>query len=328
MIPDLITPKPGLINPGHLITILAILAVVSLTFACGESESETDSVDGSDPISVVTTTGLLADLVRNVGGDLVAVESLVPPGADAHSFQSTPENSVAISKADVVVSNGGGLDQFLDSVIDGALSKDAVHIIAAATLVASEEGETPTEDANHEGEDADHHAGEGDPHFWQNPLYTVEYTETIMEGLIQADPENQASYRSNFDSYKEQLIKLDFDIASTLNVVDEDKRKLVTFHDAFGHFAERYGWEAVSFVASDASQVTPNAIADVLERVREEGIPAVFAEPQFSSELLDNAAKVSGAEIGIIYPDLPGGGVDSYINMMLFNAKSLARLLE
>ena len=256
---------------------------------------------------MVTTTALLADLVQNVGGDLVNVISLVAPGADVHSFQSTPADNVTLSRAALVVSNGGGLDQFLDQVIEGSTSDDVVHILAAEQLLGLDEN---------------------DPHFWQNPVFAVKYAEGIRDGLIEADPENLAGYQANFDSYNNRLTKLDFDIASTLNTVDPDHRLLVTFHDAFGHFGARYGWEVTALVGSDASQVSPGPVVAILERVREQGVPAVFAEPQFNSGLLQQAAEEAGIEVGPIYSDVQNGEITSYIDMMLFNAKSLARLLK
>lgn len=296
-------------NNRRRTTILAFLAVttaVLLVTACGSSQPA-ETADSGTALPVVTTTALLADLVRNVGGDFVEVTALVPPGTEVHSFQSTPADSVAISRAALVISNGGGLDQFLDRVVQGSLSKDAVHVVAAKLLLNSEES---------------------DPHYWQNPLFTMKYAEAIRDGLITADSTNAAVYQTNFDSYKEELTKLDFDIASTLNTVAPDRRHLITFHDAFGHFAKRYGWDAAAFVASDGGDVSPGQVVDILEQVRKQGIPAVFAEPQFRADVLDNTANEAGVEIGVIYSDVPGGEVTSYIDMMLFNAKSLARHLR
>ena len=282
-----------------------MLVILLLAAACGSSQQSEPS-EGL-PMPVVTTTALLADLVKNVGGDLVDVMALVPPGADVHSFQSTPADNVAVSRAALLVSNGGGLDQFLDQVIKGSASDDAVHIFAAESLL---------------GQDGD------DPHFWQNPVFAIKYAENIRDGLVEADPANSSSYQANFDSYKDELIKLDFDIASTINAIDESRRHLITFHDAFGHFATRYGWQITSLVGSDASQVSPGPVVEILKQVKDLGIPAVFAEPQFSSGLLQKAAKDAGVEVGPIYSDVQDGEAASYIDMMLFNAKGLARLLR
>ncbi|MDA1129282.1 MAG: metal ABC transporter substrate-binding protein [Chloroflexi bacterium] len=276
-----------------------------LASACGSSQA-TEPPSGNR-LAVVTTTALLADLARNVGGELVQVTALVPPGADVHSFQSTPGDSVAISLADLMVSNGGDLDRFLDPLIQGSLSDDAVRVVAARPLLA---------------------AGNTDPHFWQNPEFTVTYVEEIRDGLINADPGNAATYQANFDTYKDRLIKLDFDIASTIGRVGQARRRLITFHDAFGHFASRYGWKVTAFVASDGGEVSPGRVVEILEEVREQGIPAVFAEPQFRSDVLDNAAQEAGVEVGSIYSDALDDDVTSYIDMMLFNAKNLARLLR
>ena len=304
MILKLINRRQRWLNLHRLILPVA-MALLLLASACGSSQSNTTT--DADRLTVVTTTTLLADLVKNVGSDLVEVTALVPPGADVHSFQSTPADNVAVGRAALLVSNGGGLDQFLDQVIQSASSDDAVHILAAESLLELDDD---------------------DPHFWQNPVFTVQYAEGIRDGLIAADPDNAADYRSNFQEYKDRLTELDFDIASTLNTIQTDRRHLITFHDAFGHFAERYGWQVTSLVGSDASQVSPGPMVEILDRVREQGIPAVFAEPQFSSGLLEKAAEEAGVKVGPIYSDVQDGDVASYIDMMLFNAKSLARLLR
>ncbi|MEC7747395.1 MAG: metal ABC transporter substrate-binding protein [Chloroflexota bacterium] len=283
------------------------MAIVLMASACGSSSPEQTATGTRLP--VVTTTALLADMVKNVGGELVDVTALVPPGADVHSFQSTPADNVTVSSAAMVVSNGGGLDQFLDRLIHGSASDDAVRVFAAGTLLEL-------------GPDRD------DPHFWQNPAFAVKYAEGIRDGLVAADPENSDEYEANFDSYADALTKLDFDIESTLNTIQSDRRHLITFHDAFGHFARRYSWQITSLVSSDASQVSPGPVVEILERVKTQGIPAIFAEPQFNSGLLLKAAEEAGVEVGPIYSDVQEGEAASYIDMMLFNAKSLARLLR
>ena len=283
----------------------AVMILLMLTAACGSSQ--TADTPAGNKLAVVTTTALLADLARNVGGDLVAVTALVPPGAEVHSFQSTPADSVAINQAALVISNGGQLDGFLDSLVQGSLSDDAVRVVAAKPLLVSETT---------------------DPHFWQNPVFTVTYIEEIRDGLIAADPENATVYQRNFDSYKEELTKLDFDIFSTLSTVDPSRRHLITFHDAFGHFAARYGWEVTAFVSASGGEVSPGRVVEILRQVRELDIPAVFAEPQFRADVLENAAQEAGVKTGVIYSDALDNEVSSYIDMMLFNAKNLARLLR
>ena len=295
-----------------IVVYLASLSILTLVSACSSSKPTVQLE--KPPIGVVTTTVLLADLVKNIGDNLVEVTALVPPGADVHSFQSTPDDNIAVSQASLLVSNGGGLDKFLEQVIKGSAEDDAVHIFAAESLMDSD---------FHEDE-----AHEGNPHFWQNPIFAIQYAETIRDGLIKVDPDNSNTYHINFESYKDKLTELDFEIASTINTIDESRRHLITFHDAFGHFATRYGWRVTSLVGHDASQVSPGSVIEILEKVRAQGVPAVFVEPQFSGGLLQQAAEDSGIEVGLIYSDVQDGEVSNYIDMMLFNAKSLARLLR
>ena len=302
-----------------IVVYLAALPIFILVSACSSSQPTEKS-----PIGVVTTTVLLADLVKNIGDNLVEVTALVPPGADVHSFQSTPDDNIAVSKASLLISNGGGLDKFLEQVIKGSAADDAVHIFAAESLMDSDF----REDEAHEDEAHEDGSHEGDPHFWQNPIFAIQYAETIRDGLIKVDPDNSNTYHINFESYKDKLTELDFEIASTINTIDESRRHLITFHNAFGHFATRYGWRVTSLVGHDASQVSPGSVIEILEKVRAQGVPAVFVEPQFSGGLLQQAAEDSGIEVGPIYSDVQDGEVSNYIDMMLFNAKSLARLLR
>jgi ABC-type Zn uptake system ZnuABC Zn-binding protein ZnuA len=278
----------------------------------------------------VATITVLADLARNVGGDLVEVVTTVPPGADEHSFQTTPLDSIAISEAEVIVSNGFGLDGFLQPLLDSSMSANAVHVVAAEGL--EEEAQHfdepgPPGGAHEDEHEAGHEHAAGNPHFWQDPILTIHYVERIRNGLVQADPANRQVYTANAQAYIQQLRALDQEIAQLLEQVPLERRHLVTFHDAFGYFTRRYGWEMSAFASSDASEVTPGAIVSVMQRVRKDGIPAVFAEPQFNSDVLEQAARDAGIRIGIIRA-LPDNGAPTYIDMMRFNVRSLVEYLR
>ena len=253
---------------------------------------------------MVTTTALLADLVKNVGGDWVEVGWIVPPGADVHSFQTTPEDSIAINRARVIVSNGFGLDASLAPVLRSARSTSAVNVIAADGL-----------------------AGD-DPHFWHDPEFAIHYVERIRDGLAIADPDHGPDYQANAETYMDQLRKLDQEITLILSQVPPHLRNLVTYHDAFNHFARHYGWRVSAFVSSDADEVSPAAVVQVLERVSKDLLPAVFIEPEVRSDVILRAAKDAGVAVGTIYAEVSGAGVTSYIEMMRFNAQSLAELLR
>ena len=168
---------------------------------------------------------------------------------------------------------------------------------------------------------------EGDPHFWQNPRLVVHYVNQIASGLIAADPDNASEYLDNAAEYIAELSALDAYIAETLAAVPEEHRVIVTFHDAFGYFATRYGMEVMAFVGSDAGGVSPDDIVRVLELVENRGLPAVFAEPQFAADALEQVARDANIEVGIIR-SLPDVDYPDYIAMMRANADTLASLLR
>ena len=317
-----------------------------LTAACGGEVSSTTS-DQAGPIRVVTSTALLADMVENVGGDLVEVTSIVPAGADVHSFQTTPKDSISISQARVIVTNGFGLDAFLESVLESAKEAEAVQVIAADGLASFAIGGDESEEEDHEGEDEeeDHGAGEededhgaeeedehghteGNPHFWQNPEFAIHYVQQIRDGLANTDPDNETEYFANAEAYIEELRELDREIAQTLGQVPPERRHLVTFHDAFTYFGQRYGWRVSAFVGSEADEVAPAAVVRVLDRVKNEGLPALFVEPALRSDVIRRAADDAGVTVWPIHADLPADGLTSYIEMMRFNAETLAEHLK
>lgn len=283
-----------------------------LIAACGSGVGDRFGPPGNvGVVPVVTTTALLADLVKNVGGDRVRVTSVVPPGADIHSFQTTPDDSIVISQARLVVSNGFGLDDFLEPVLRSAIGADTIHTIAAQGLDSML---------------ADENAR--DPHFWQNPLFVIHYVQRIRDGLANADPGHGPEYQANAEAYIEELRMVDRDVAAILGQVRPDFRHLVTYHAAFSHFADRYGWDATAFVASDADNVSPAAVVQVLRRVSDALLPAVFVGPQLRSDVIQQAARDAGVVVGTIYSDLSGDGPNSYIQMMQTNARSLAEHLR
>ena len=334
-----------------------------------------------DPLAVVATTTVLGDLVRNVGGGLVEVTVIVPPGADIHTFRVTPSDSVSIGEASLIVSNGLGLDNSLDGVLASARKRNAVHVVASQGLNAyplkersltgkgghgpGEESEDEEhgdrefeheeeceeeergeeggheEEGEHDGEDeceeesidSEHQDGDehdhslGDPHFWLDPILAVHYVEGIRDGLSRADPRNAERYSDNAADYIQQLRDLDREIAGILSVVPPERRYLVTFHDAYGYFGRRYGWQVSAFVPSDASDVTPRAVARVIEEIQAEGIPAVFSEPQFRRDVMEQAVLDTGVNLGTIH-SMVSDTVPTYLDLMRTNAKTLAHNLK
>ncbi|MCY4558535.1 MAG: metal ABC transporter substrate-binding protein [Chloroflexi bacterium] len=189
------------------------------------------------------------------------------------------------------------------------------------------EGDHPEEGHDDHDDDDGHGHGEGDPHFWQNPRLVVHYVNQITNGLVEADPDNAATYLDNAAAYIEELEALDAYIVDKLDSIPAERRVMVTFHDAFGYFGARYDVEVQAFVGAHADDVSPDDIANVLELVEHRGLPAVFAEPQFSADALAQVARDTGIEVGIIR-SLPDDEYPDYVGMMRANADQLAQMLR
>ncbi len=261
---------------------------------------------------------LLASTSEILGAD-------IDPGFWARPHVATAPGHIFITNSgegEVIALDAHDLEEVSHWEISGAPTK-----IAFVGILG--EGDHPEE--GHDDHGHDDHAGhdhrEGDPHFWQNPRMVVHYVNQITNGLVEADPDNAATYLDNAAAYIEELEALDAYIADMLAPIPADHRVMVTFHDAFGYFGERYDVEVQAFVSAHAEDVSPDDIANVLELVEHRGLPAVFAEPQFSGDALGQVARDTGIQVGIIR-SLPDDEFPDYISMMRSNADQLAQFLR
>ena len=259
------------------LTVLAVLLLATVA-ACSPAASTGGSP--APALDVVASSTVFADLVRNVGGPDVAVDSLVPPGADVHTFDPTPGTIAKLARADVVVMNGLGVDDWLDGVV---ADSGAVAPVKLA-----------------EGLDVPLIEGEGgpNPHLWMDVAYAKLYAERIADALSEADPAHEAGYRERAAAYAKQLDDLDAWVRDQVASVPEANRRVVTMHDAFPYYARAYGLDVVG-VAVDAPGQDPSAaeITALVEAIRETGVKAVFAEDQFSPKLVEALASETGTTV-------------------------------
>ena len=307
----------------RITTLTRIFLAVSalLLVGCSSTQHAQPRLVERDPtqdgVMVVATLPILADLVRNVGGSLVKVSTVVPAGADAHSYQSSPSDSVMISHADLLITNGSGLDDFLLPVLESARADHSVHVVASDGLDSTPQG------GKGDRHSSTPHGEEGDPHFWHDPSLAVRYVDAILGGLIQSDPNNAKRYQEQAGIYTARLQKLDGEIATILDQVPPERRILVTHHKAFSHLAQRYGWQSMALTAGDASPVTPEAILLVSQTVKDAGLASVFVEPSLNASALNQIALDSGIQVSPIFAGL-GRQVNSYEELMRLNAKKLS----
>ena len=253
-------------------------------------------------LRAVASLELFADMVANVGGDRVDVVTLLPAGADPHTYELSPGRVADIARADVVFVNGLGLEGNVLDVIGES---------ASGTVVELTEG-LGTIDEN--------------PHLWLDVTNAARYVERIRDELIAIDPDGRDEYEANAQSYLEELGSLDREIEEAMRAIPRERRKLVTFHDAYPYLAARYGLEVVAVVVPSPGQ-EPSArdVAELIELLRSEGVPAVFKEPQFNAAVLERAAAEAGVRVLDLLSDAYVEGVNSYIELMRFD---LAQLLE
>ncbi len=310
-------PRHALLRGAiRLLTLVAAVLLASGTIAgCGG-----DSPVPGDPdaVHVVTTTTVLADLVAEVGGSQVMVESLVPRGGEVHTFDPTPSDVRRLASADLVVRNGLGLDDWL------------------ASLVSNAGGEIPVVALGENLEDVTYLAGEHEgetvnPHLWLNVAYAIKYAERIAAELAAIDPAHAADYEAGLESYRGRLEALDAEARSTLGAIPEADRTVISFHDAFPYFAAAYGLRIDGTIV-DAPGQDPSAgdIARLIRVVREDGVRAIFAEAQFNDELARTIAEETGAVVvSNLYTDSVGDAPqDTFIGAMTWNVEQVASALR
>jgi ABC-type Zn uptake system ZnuABC Zn-binding protein ZnuA len=286
---------------------LVAFAAASLLVGAGCGDG-----DAGGDVSAVATTTQVADLVRNVGGDRVAVHGILPPNADPHEYEPRPSDAAELADADVVFKSGGDLDEWLDEVVDSA-GGDAKEV----TLIDS------VETIN--GED------ETDPHWWQNPRNAILAVRAIRAALADADPAGRAGYDRRAAAYIDELERLDARIASCMEKVPAAKRKLVTTHDALGYFADRYGIAVIgALIPSLSTQAQPSAkdIDRLVDQIESEGVEAIFPEAAVSKRLEQAVSRETGAEVGgELWADTlgpEGSSGATYLDAMRSNAETLA----
>ena len=271
---------------------------------------------------VVATTTIVGDVVSQVGGDAIDLVILLPVDADPHAFEPTPQDRVAIARADVLVLNGAGLEAGLDSILQTATGV-VVDLSEGIVLRALDE--------NHEEHDEEHDEGhrEIDPHTWFDPMNVALWTDTLAEAFATIDPTNAASFRENAAAYRRKLETLDHWITEQVEAVPMENRRLVTDHTVFGYFADRYGFEQVGAIFPGFSTVAePSAreLAELQDTIRLLSIPAVFIGSIVPPGLAEQIAADTGTRLITLYTGAlsgPEGPAETYLEMMRFDVEAI-----
>ena len=272
----------------------------------------------ANPVRVVASFSILADLVRQIGRDAVSVEALVGPDGDVHVYEPRPKDIRTLLAASLLVRNGLGLEGWMDR-LSGAAGFKGTVVVAAEKVVPrtmkDEGGAIAT-----------------DPHAWQDPRNTVLYVQAIAAGLIAADPVHADAYRAAAADYSVRVAKVDSWIETTLGAIPAAQRRIITTHDAFGYYGARYGIEFLSAEGiSTESEPSAKAITALVRQIKREKVQAVFIENMTSPKMAQMLARETGATLGgTVYSDAlsaPDGPAPTYLDLMRHNTTLFAAAL-
>lgn len=294
--------------------------IVFLLVAIGISACGATGAAPADGIPVVATTSILADVVSRVGGDLVAVTSLVPPGANEHEYQPSPRDIAAVTDAALVFEVGFGLEEFMGTIIENAgTSIDPVFV---------SEGVTTKEFSG----DEEHYTA--DPHVWMDPANVIIWTQNIAAALSAYDPANREVYEANSAAYISELAALDEWITTEVARIPSGNRQLVTDHMLFGYFAEKYGFSVVgAIIPSYSSGAEPSAkeLAALEDAIREYNVQAILVGNTVNPSLARRIAEDTGTQLVEFYTGSlsePGGPASTYIDYMRYNVNAIVSALD
>jgi ABC-type Zn uptake system ZnuABC Zn-binding protein ZnuA len=295
---------------------VVVLGIAGCAAGAGSSGLGGSGVASSDAdaVKVVTTTTVFADIVQNVGGSRVSANSIIPPGVGPEDYEPKPDDARKLAGARLIVSNGVGLDDFLDRLLTSAGGNQPRLVLGDGIPVLTVEGEP-------------------NPHFWLDPTLVRQYYLPAIAGrLTELDPDGKATYEANVASYGAMLDGLDTDLKSKIEEIPAANRKLVTFHDAFPYFARHYGFELVGVILANVGQEpTAGELADLVEKVKATGVKAVFSEAQSSPKLAETLAQEAGVTkvVTTLYNDALGPApADTYIGMMRWNVDQIVAALR
>ncbi len=292
---------------------VALVAMTVIASACGSAGGSAPS--GAKTLKIVATTTVFADIIRNVGGDAVTVSSIIPAGVGPEDYEPKPDDAKKLAGADLIVSNGVGLDDFLDKLITATGDGTAKRLVLGdgiPTIVVD---------------------GEANPHFWLDPsLVATHYVPAISAALSALDPAGAATFTKNAAAYTTQIQALDDANKAAVATIPAANRKLVTFHDAFPYFAAHYGFEVIGVILANVGQEPSAAdLAALVDKVKAAHVKAVFSEAQFSPELADTLAREAGISsiVTTLYNDTVGPPpYDTYLKMMAWNVDQIVQSLK
>ncbi|MCL4836061.1 MAG: zinc ABC transporter substrate-binding protein [Caldilineaceae bacterium] len=281
-----------------------------------------------DKLFVVATTSLVADVVARVGGDAIQLVGLLPPGADPHAYQPTPDDLRAISDAQLIFVNGLGLEEALASILEEAGAK-TVSVNVGVSVLRKEDGQGAAAGT----EEGDHHA-DGNPHTWWSVDAVERWTRNIEQALSAVDPAHAAAYAANAEAYRVELAALRVDLKALIGQIPVAERKLATDHDTLAYFAQAFDFQVVGLVVPSFSTLAePSArhLAQLQDQIRSGNVRAIFVGSTVNPRQAAQLAQDLGIRVVPIYTDAlsgPDGPAPTYLDFMRYNGQLIVEGLR
>ena len=306
--------------------LVAVIAAVLASMACAGAAPPSPA-DNPAPaaqtqtagLNVVATVSPITSIVENIGGTHINLQGVVPEGVNSHTFEPAPSVAATLAEADLIFLNGLFLEEPTLEMAQANLKSGASIVSLGEQTVSREEWKF-----DFSFPEADGHPN---PHLWPDPILALRYAEIARDTLTARDPDNADYYNANYDEFASRITALDAAIKTAIPTIPPESRKLLTYHDSWAYFADRYGLTVIGAVQpSDFSEPSAREVADLISQIRAENIPAVFGSEVFPSDAMQTIAAESGAAYidELSDDDLPGGPGDpdhSYLGLAVSNLR-------
>ena len=312
----------------RFLPVLLVAALAVFLIACGDDDDDSDvtgATGADDRLNVVSSVSPITSLAENIGGTKIRLEGIVPEGTNSHTFEPPVSVVRTLTEADIIIINGLQLEEPLLDLAEANKKADAI-ILQLGDLTI-DPGQYKYDFSFPEDE------GKPNPHLWPEPFLALAYAEHIKDALVEADPDNADYYEANYSALEARIDTLDEALQATVATIPEENRKLLTYHDSWAYFAERYGMTVIGAVQpSDFSEPSAREVGGLIDQIRAEQVPAVFGSEVFPSPVLQQIASEGGAEFvdelrDDDLPGAPGEALHSYLGLMVQNMRIMAPAL-
>jgi manganese/iron transport system substrate-binding protein len=286
-----------------------------LLTACSAATTAT----AGDKLKVLATTSIVGDVVNQVGGDTISLNIMMPVGTDPHDFQPRPQDAAILADAQVIFSNGAGLEQFLQPMFQSSGATGKLVEVSQGIALLTMPGDNQSS---------------SDPHTWMDPNNVIIWTQNIASTLSAVDSTHASMFQANAAAYIASLNDLDTWIRTQVAQVPPQDRLLVEDHAVLGYFANRYGFTQVGTITgSFSSEAAPSAqeVAALEDKIHQMGVKAIIVSETINQSIADQIATDTGIKTVFIYHaslSAPNGPAANYLEFMRYNVNAIVEALK